>query len=339
MKALFLRRNVGYKLFALMLSVLLYYVANAQKNPVGVRDQYLQPEIAKLPDSLVIKEPPALLAVKVSGSLSDLAALDKKPLYAVVDGSLVKPGANRLPPSIALPPGVSLVNDPLPLAAFVAERKEKQPYAVDVMFSGAAPAGQEYDEGIATPGNVVVQGLANDLKRVGRVVASVEREADELTVERTVELYAQDAERRRVEGVEIVPNRVQVRVNLRPVPTTKNMVLYAETVGNPAPGFRVAGYEVMPTGVLVRGAKEALDSRSSLPVRVEITGLRESTVKTASLTLPPGISPQTALPQVKVRVIVEPIPRIEPSATPEPSPSPAASAAAPEPSPTDTASP
>ena len=58
MKLDFLRRNIGYKLFALVLSVMLHIIATAQQNPSGVRDQYVQPEIVKLPDTLLVGEPP-----------------------------------------------------------------------------------------------------------------------------------------------------------------------------------------------------------------------------------------------------------------------------------------
>ena len=208
-----------------------------------------------------------------------LAQFDKKPLRALLDGSLIKPGINRLPVMIPLPPGISLVNSPPPFVTFSAERKEERDYAVDVMFSGTPPAGQMYDGGIATPGNVVVKGSASDLKRVARIVASVEREPNELSVDRVVDLYAQDINARRVEGVEIVPTKVTVTVKLAPVPTTKNMILTVRTVGASAPGFSVASYEIEPNQVLVRGSLEALSAQSSIAVPVDVTGAKETFTK------------------------------------------------------------
>ena len=331
MRLVFLRRNIGYKLFALVLSSMLYYVASVQQNPRITRDQFVQPEVRQLSDKLVIKERPALIQLSVSGTESDLSKIEKEPLNAMVDGSLVKPGLNRLPVIVSLPKGISLNNVSLPIAQFVAELKEKQEYAVDVDFSGTAPAGQEYTDRIAKPSRVMVQGLAEDLKRIGRVVASVEREQDELAVERTVELYAEDEQHRRVEGIEIVPEKVQVRINLRPVPRTKIMFLSVRLVGTPAKGYRIASYsDPTPSQIVVRGAVEALSAQSSIPLIVDISGVKETVTKTVTVSLPAGMSPQTALPPIQVRVFVEPDTvdaekvKVEPT-SPPPSPAPAAS--------------
>ncbi|MBC8135155.1 MAG: hypothetical protein H8F28_04605 [Fibrella sp.] len=325
MRLTFLRRNLGYKMFALVLSIMLYYVASVQQNPRLTRDQYVQPEVMQLPATLVIKERPALIQLTVSGTESELAQLDKDPLTALVDGSQVNPGLNRLPVTVSLPKGVSLNNAALPTVQFSAELKEKQPYSVDVDFSGTPPAGQEYADPIAKPGNVVVQGLEADLKRIGRIVASVEQKQDELTVERSVDLYAEDNQRRRVEGVEIVPEKVQVRVNLRPVPITKIMFLSVKLIGNPAPDYRIVSYsDPSPNQIVVRGAVEALSAQSSIPLRVDISGIKETVTKTVTVALPPGMSPQTALPPIQVRVIVEPTTAVDAgkTATPTPPPSP-----------------
>lgn len=332
MKLGFLRRNLGYKIFALVLSCMLYYVASVQQNPRITREQYVQPEIQQLPDGLVVKGPPSLVQLSVSGTETDLSRIDKEPLTALVDGSQVKPGLNRLPVRVSVPNGVSL-NSSTPTTQFAAELKEKRPYSVDVDFGGTAPPGQEYADPIAKPGRVMVQGLSEDLKRIGRIVASVEREQNELTVERSVELYAEDEQRRRVDGVEIIPNKVQVRVNLRPVPRTKIMFLSVRLVGTPAPGYRVASVpDPVPNQIEVRGAVEALSAQSSIPLFVDIAGAKETVTKTVTVTLPSGMSPQKALPPIQVRVIVEPDTAVEPGkpvptqTPPAPSPSPQSSA-------------
>lgn len=319
----FLRRNFGYKLFALLLSIMLYYIASIQLNPSITRDQYVQPVVTQLPSTLVIKERPALIQLTVTGTELDLSQFDKEPLTALVDGALIKPGLNRLPVAVSLPKGVSLKNTTLPLVQISAERKEKREYGVDVDFSGTPPAGQEYTDPVSEPRKVIVQGLLDDLKRIGRIVASVERERDELAVERSVDLYAEDSERRRVEGVEIVPERVNVRVNLRPVPRTKSMFLSVQLIGVPAPGYRIAGYsDPEPSQIVVRGAVEALSSQSSIPLAVDISGIKETVTKTVTVSLPAGMSPQTALPPIQVKVIVEPITAVDAETAPTPSQSP-----------------
>lgn len=323
MRLSFLRRNLGYKLFALVLSIMLYYVASYQQNPRISRDQYVQPEVMQLPPTLVIKERPELIQLTVSGTEVELSQFDKEPLTAFVDGTLVKPGLNRLPVVVTLPKGVALNNASLPIAQFSAELKEKRDYGVDVDFSGTAPAGKEYADGVAKPGSVVVQGLAEDLKRIGRVVASVEREQDELTVERSVDLYAEDSQRRRVEGIEIVPGRVQVRVNLRPVPRTKIMFLSVQLIGKPAVGYRVASYPgAVPNQIVVRGSVEALSAQSEIPLAVDISGIKQTVTKNVTVTLPSGMSPQKALPPIQVRVIVEPDTAVDPGTVPAPAASP-----------------
>ena len=321
-----LRRNFGYKVFSLLLSSLLFYIAGAQTDPRAKSDNYIQPEIVRLPDVLVVREAPVPVLVQVAGPESALSRLDKQPIKATIDGAAAKPGVNHLPIRLTLPPGVVAVNRPLPFAQFSTERKEQQKYSVDVDFAGTAPAGQEYGDRTVTPSAVVVEGLPEDLKHVARVVASVEREPNELAVERPVTMYAEDDQKRRVEGVTMIPAQVTVRVPLRPVPTTKTMLLSAKLTGKPAPGFRVVTYEISPQSVVVRGAVEAISSRSSLAVPVDVGGVSKTGVRSAALSLPAGLSPQEPLPPIKVRLVVEPIPGVDGAKNLRPSPVPSVAA-------------
>jgi len=327
-----IKRNLGYKIFSLIVATLLYYVASAQQNPHVTRDLYIQPEVVKLPQSIVVKDPPAPFPLTVTGPESVLNKTTAQSIRATIDGAIAKPGVNRLPIAIVFPPGIqSSGNDALPMGQFTTEKKDQKEYGVDVLFAGTAPPGQEYGDPIAIPSNVTVEGLSDDLKRVGRVVAHIEREDNELAVERMVTLVAEDQDKLRVDGVEIIPPQVKVRVKLHPVPTTKTMLLSVEFRGKPAPGFRIASYDPQPNQITVRGAIETLSSRSSITIPVDISGLKESTTKTVTVALPSGIQPQEALPPIKVRLEVQPIPAIDGGTQQQPreEPSPTASTAPP----------
>lgn len=337
MNLAFLKRNLGYKIFSLLVAILLYNVAVAQQNPRVTRQVFIQPEVTRLPGTMLLRDPPPPVALRVVGPEAVLDKLAMQPIKGTVDATMAREGANRLPLVLTLPAGVHTENGSgMPFAQFAVEKKDEKPYGVDVLFAGTAPPGQKYGDGVATPSTVTIQGLTDDLKRVGRVVASVEREETELTVERTVTLVAEDQLRRKVDGIEIIPPQVKVRVPLTVVPTTKAMLLSVEPMGKPAPGFRVTTYEAIPSQITVRGALEALSSRSSIPVPVDVTNIKDNDTKTVTLTLPPGLAPQQALPPIKVKLVVEPLRSVDGNSqiqAPVPSPSPSPVAASPSPSP------
>ena len=99
-----IRRNFGYKLISVIIAVLLYVIADKQLNPRTMSDVYVIPEVADVPNEMVVRSAPAGFTVTVSGLASSVAAF-KAELKATVDLTHAHLGTQKLPIHYKLPSG------------------------------------------------------------------------------------------------------------------------------------------------------------------------------------------------------------------------------------------
>lgn len=326
-----IRRNFGYKAISVVVAVLLYAIANAQQNPHLSNDVYVQPQVTDLPEDMVVRVEPSGGMVSVSGSASAVASFKNEAVKATVDASKAHVGVNQLPVSYRLTPGVDLAGEPH-TAEVTLERKVSRDYFVDPLIDDASPPpGYEYADAIVEPKKVTVSGPAADVSRVARVVAIVRGGQGTGDIVQQADLIAQTESQQQVDSVEFARSRVQVRVPLRRTAASKTLLLSATLQGAPAPGFAVVGYTFDPLTVTLSGPQERLSRWSSLPVPVSVDGLKQNTVRTVRLTLPPGLTmrdPSETL--VHVHVEIQPVSAtgppvgLPPKSLSKPSPTPTA---------------
>ncbi len=326
----------GDMILALTVAVLLYFVAYSQRNPHESRDIYVAPEPVGLPRDLVLKSKPNGVTVTVGGPAETIDTLRSTNVKATVDLSQAKPGTTRIPIDVSFPPGVqprvTVDNGPV-YAEVVLEKKTRQTYTPDVSYTDNPPAGYAYGDYETEPSSVAVEGLASQVAKVGRVVALVDNAQNKGAIDQTVELVAQDSQRRDINDVSITPSEVRVRVPLKLTPAQKQLILSAELEGIPAPGFYVAGYTFTPTMLTVSGRQETLAPRSSLSIPIDIAGMNASETRSILVTPPPGTAVKGSA-RVSLRLDVRPIvatPGLSPAPprprdTPSPLPIPSASA-------------
>jgi len=323
------KRNLGYKLLALAIAMLLYFVAYSQRNPRESRDIYVTPAPVGLPRDLALKTKPVGVTITVSGPAETVDTLRSANVKATVDLSQAKPGASRLPVTIAFPPGVAsrvTLDDGPAFVEIALEKKMRQTYFLDVSYTDKPPAGYDYGEPTTEPRSVTVEGLAAQVAKVGRVVANVDNAQNAGVIDQTVTVTAQDGNRRDIDEVTVTPARVRVRVPLKRTPAQKQLLLSAQLEGVPAPGVYVAGYTFTPTMLTVSGRQEMLASLSALTIPIDIAGIREGETRSVTVTPPTGTSVQGAA-RVSLRLDVRPIIAVSgptPSPRPRPSPSPLA---------------
>lgn len=305
-----LRRNLGLKLSCLAAAILLYFVANNQVNPQTAVEVLLRPRFVNTPKNLVVVGEVVVPPLTISGPAALVDGARKRQIPARVDLSNATEGVSRLPVEYDLPDGVRrripIDGDESLLATVTLERKEQGIFAVDVLHNESALAGYRYAEAVTKPSKVEVSGRAADVRRVRRVVADVQNTTDRGAIDREVKVTAQDEKSRQVEGVTITPDTVRVAIDLERQPTTKTLLLSLSQQGKPAPGFELYDYALSPSLVTVRGSQDALRALSTLSVRIDVTGIAESTTRTVTIDAPPGITIDGS-DQVRVRLEVRAI--------------------------------
>jgi YbbR domain-containing protein len=302
-----LRRNLPYKLISLAMAILLYVVAYTQRNPRIAREIYVQPEVRGVPANMVVRDPPQGIRLRISGPAPAVEALYNRGIKATVNASGLRAGPARLPVEYDLPRDledrVELTG--AQVAVFTLAQKMSKRFPVEASYVNQAPFGYVFKEPIVEPPWALVAGLASDVNRVQRVVASVDTSGAAGAIDMDADLVAQDADQRVVDNVEISPSRARVEIPLKEDVSTKRLVLSPVFQGEVAPGFRFVGYAFKPGTVTAAGPPELLAALTSLEVPVNREGLSADTTRTLTLRPPAGLRIVDS-PQVAVTIQVRP---------------------------------
>jgi YbbR domain-containing protein len=317
-------RNLGYKILSVIIAILLYTVASAQRNPRVSRDVYVQPRIENLPSDLGVKADPTGFNITVSGPSLAVEAFRGQQVKATLDLSQGQPGVNRVVIRYKNDPQATDVVGP-PVAEVVLEKKKRSPWNVDVEYNRNNPhPGYEYKDPVVDPREVQVAGLVSEMRRVDRVVAFVDNNGP---FHGTAEVVAQNVRREEIDTVDLDPKQVQVTIDEQKVPAKKALLLSAAVTGAAAAGFNLINYVFDPAAVEVTGTPARLKALWSLSVPVDISGLRESVTRSVTVPLPPGVSfaAPTRSRRVALRLDIRPVAVPSPSPTPTAVPKPTAS--------------
>ena len=163
------------------------------------------------------------------------------------------------------------------------------PVTVEVV--GAPPAGYQMGTPLPEVNTVLASGPEDLLTLVGQAVARVDVTGLTADVVQAFRLQASDALGRRVEGVELEPSLMNVRIPIRQVQFSRLLPVSPVLLGSPAVGYNVTGVSVEPAAVTALGSQEALGNLSVLRTKpIDIEGATVAVLTTVALDLPAGVT-------------------------------------------------
>jgi YbbR domain-containing protein len=155
---------------------------------------------------------------------------------------------------------------------------------------------------------VEVEGPQSRVERVAAVLAVANIEQLRATYLAPLTLTAVDSAGQEVEGLRITPATVTVEIPINPVVGLKLVPVVPAVVGQPAPGFAVAGVTVEPPLIAVTGGSGLLDAVSQLSTAaLDLAGARADVTRAVPIVFPENISRSENEPDV-VRVSVRVVP-------------------------------
>jgi YbbR domain-containing protein len=185
---------------------------------------------------------------------------------------------------------------------------------IDLQINGNLPFSFERgDPQIAFSGQTIsevqISGPQNRVERVaaGQITANIEQLR--ASYQAPLSLKAVDENNQTIDGVQVVPGTVNVRIPITSVVGLKLVPVKANIIGVPAPGYVITAVQTDPPLIAVTGSSGSLDQVDELTTEeLSISGLREALVRQARLIFPTGTSPQIGEPgSVKITVFVAPI--------------------------------
>ncbi|GAA5514275.1 hypothetical protein Dcar01_03030 [Deinococcus carri] len=294
-----LMHNLPVKLLALVVAVVLWFVATADRR-ANVEQGYDVPVTVSdttggrgVGTRAVSDLTPGTVRVTLSGRPERLRELSGDDIEAVVDVTGVPEGSFTRPVAVQAPRGTALRRQtPERVQGFVDTLLTR---TLPVALSVATPSETSIPRYAVTPSEAAVSGPGRLVTTVQRLVSSPVSLAP--GEDRETPLIALNARGEPVRGVTTTPTTVTVRrldtgeLPVKSVPVVLN---------DPPPGLRVTAVSVQPGNVRVVAAPELLARLREIPGTVTY---REGTsTLPVTLRLPAGAQ---ALEQVNVRLTVE----------------------------------
>jgi YbbR domain-containing protein len=170
---------------------------------------------------------------------------------------------------------------------------------------GTVPPGLALGPPVVSPASAILRGASSRVAAVQSVVARVAVDASGLNIDQDVDLQAVDETGAIVPGVEVLPERAHVSIEVARELAYATLPVVPVLSGGPAPGYRVSAVTATPTTVTVSGEAAAVTRLSSVPTQpVDVTGLTDSLEASMELVLPADVS-LVGDPTVQVQVTIE----------------------------------
>lgn len=313
MKGVTWRQDWGLKIAALLLSLLLWLHVQSQESTKKETSFTVPVEIVGVPDDLVISSRPPDITITLKGLPETIDQFNNqrrnRKLRAFVDAGRAREGTVDF--GVSLEPRGELLGlepTPRPTVSIEFEGKTEKEFPVEVVTGGEAPAGFELGTAVVDPSEIKVSGPKSKITQVRTVRALLNLSSIRPGTSNTVNVDVLNGRGEAItEDVERSPAQVVITPTLTPAKPARSILISPRYIGQPSPGYRVAGVDLMPNEVVVKGDRNRISRLTVLETEpIPIDGLKQSVTRDVNLRLPEGVSVQNKRQQVRVTIRIEP---------------------------------
>lgn len=313
MKGVSLRQDLGLKIAALLLSLLLWLHVQSQESTKKETSFTVPLEVVGVPDDLVISAKPPDLTITLKGfpeTIDQFNSQNKnRKLRAFADAGNAKEGAQDF--RVSLEPRHELLGleaTPRPSVTIEFEGKTEKSFPVEVVAGGEPPAGFELGTAVTNPSEIKLAGPKSKISQVRSVRALLNLSAIRPGKSNSIPVDVLNSRGEAItEDVERFPAQVVITPTLTPAKPVRSILISPRYSGQPAPGYHVAGITIAPNEAVVQGDRARISRLTVLETEpISIDGLRQSTIRNVNLRLPEGVSVQNKQQQVRVTIRIAP---------------------------------
>lgn len=312
--ARWLVNNIGLMLLALLFGFGAWALSTLQDDPIV--DGPVAIRVIKLNENQLSSATwsgtlPLSVTAFVRAPRSKLEELRANNLHLDVDFSKLQVGTNlvSLTPTLKVEPAIILSSQPV-TAVVTIERLVQLRQPVRISVIGTPALGFRAGTPTMIPQQVVITGSQQVISRVVSVNAIVSVDGARASVEQEVQAYARDGDGEVVNGAQLVPNSVSVRVPMEQLSNYRDLAVLVKRRGQPAEGYAVSDVSVEPVIVTIYGPVEAVQATKGYieTLEVIIDGAKNDIDEQVGLDVPPNVSlvseKQTT---VRVHIGVQPL--------------------------------
>lgn len=288
--------NWRYKVLAIIVALILWFYANAERNPLSRQAFSVPVRIVNVAPGYAAEVLTPRVSVTIQGLKTIVDTISKDDIEAsidlsglLIDSKIVKtnvPVNVRLPRSVEKDLSVSVrpAN-----AAVQVEAIEVRRMPVEVRFASQPPPGYSYSSPLLTPGAVDISGRVSQLARVSKAVLRISDEAAGSSTEDYYEVIPVDARGNVVAGVKTRPTKIKAKLEMVEAPATRAAIVSPVFEGEPKFPLRVVRYTVSPSSVILEGKPSTLSAISTVETeRISLEGVEATVTRDVALRVPRG---------------------------------------------------
>ncbi len=302
--------DFALKAVAVLIAVLFWLAVSQNAAPRDMTitfDGRIPIEKPAVPDGFVLRGQLGDVAVRLTGPVGVVDRIGVSDLRATLDLAGVDAGTEPRDAKVVVTVAntqVRVVDVSPATVAVRLERVTARTIAVQTKFANDPPAGWLAGQTSVLPAEVTVSGPESAVAQIAAVFATVRfgDAANDLSLSTPAQPV--DVSGLPVDGVEVDPGVVVVRVPLLPTATTKTVPVLWSLRGTVASGYWVSQVATDPLAVTISGEQSVLAKVTRLDTAaVDVSGLDATRSFRAELVLPDGIAlvqPVTATVTVTV---------------------------------------
>lgn len=291
-----IRHNWQWKLVALCLSIFLWSYVNTQRNPKATRPFTVPIQIMNLAKGYVADVSPQDATVQIEGYKAVVDQIRQNDISAWVDLETITPSNGAVTKIKTLNVRVSGIPQEeinatvLPGKVQVTvEMIGGKKLPVEVKFLSAPPLGYSYGDPDVNPASISVSGKNDNVSKVKKVVLTLPQNVSSSSVDSEFPLVPMDSNGNQVRGVSINPPYVRLRLALREVPASKEVIISCKPEGKPKPPLQVKSVTVEPSSIILEGRPNVLSNISRIETApIDVDGQDKTFTRRAELIVPKG---------------------------------------------------
>ncbi len=307
--------DLGRGFLALLISVALFGVVQAERNPPETGSFDVPLDIVNTPPGLLIVGDPSAttVQVRVSAPRENWVTMRSATVRAFVDLSRGSAGAGDYPVSIDAPDPRVHVIELLP-ARVTVRLDESMGRAVPVRLnrSGAVPFGYSAGDAEIDPTSVDISGPASVVSQVENVNVDLKLDGVTFDVDGRYTASPVDAQGQAIStegrGLRLTPPAVRVHIPISQQLSYKTVGIQPSVTGTVQNGYVIEGITTEPSAVTIVGNPRATAQINFADTeRIDVTDAIASMTRQVSISVPDGVS---VLQQSVVRVTVRIVPLV-----------------------------
>ena len=281
-----LRENIGYKLLALAVAVIIWLYANEPQRSADVRNSAtsritrevfdIPLEVRKLEPGCTVTTVPKSVKLVVHGPAERVRTIVMDPdiISAYINIRGKTSGQYKLPIKVSMPQNFSATTtcDVVPdMVLVTVEGNAERAMQIDTQFAGNLPSNFRMGIPEVLPREAVVHGTMRSIDKVSRLVVFVDASGGSI-IDGVYPVVALNKAGKQLSDLDITPGTVRVKCDLLQAPASRAVYLIPNVTGQPTFPYKVSAIGVHPQTLTVTGRPEVLAKLNTIetdPVRIE----------------------------------------------------------------------